>query len=1021
MPVTSSDINSYIAKAQRAIAERMIKAARIERTGGDAIDIYLQCRYLSAAVRVLSNSNNGLTNEEKEKIIHNMIDCGDIADYLGTAFTLPAITVYNPSCCPTNITDLADGPGGSLVGNELKQLRINSAGTAWEWFTPSFNVSNVFVSISITYASYSFYFEILYADLVTLKAGNGLSPGCLYFITDKGIYVTSTSSSGLSTSGIYKATNVDHDNVSGDFIGVWQGTYTMEYTPISGWLSQGEIITGGTSGAEGEVMINFDNNPGTFICVNVISKNGIAFTPGEVITGTSTSDGTVVTVDTTAISGSIAINKIMSWSGVHYKNLTGSATIIHPKYDATNWVALALTDTSYQIEYDPIVYDFANDLIIAREDKRGNKVVDKEGVSTIRFQWGRDAVKGNKIYSFGFEGWNAVNAQDFLFIQDSSCYIGDTASIRFSLITGRSTTRFVGASVAFRVNMTTANLQMINGNANEIRASNFADISVKDVNASIPNTEVESSHILVEGISQIFYCKIIGGVPPLSKTFNNENHTSKEYIKDAYSTFSTAISQTSAAAALTLNANLFYGIYDLTITGAAATLTSIVNLPPVMPVRINIASASTYGATIQHAYGGPIQLRGYGDKLLLPASKDWITFQTIQGINQEVDSSLGAALPVLNTLYVSKSAVAAYSIKGRFDRPFLTIAAAQTAASSGDTILIMPGTYTDTGLGKDGVNYHFMSGAILSFASDAFIGNDISYKITGDGTFTGGSARVISTSGNCVISMDSNSISNVSEAMFVTSNTEKIYINAKKSISSTTAAGYSMITAYGTSEINVTCDYITTPSSVASCAASTATIFINSKKILGTGTLESLFLLGGNLTVYGDIYYTSTANIVAGNTFASKAKFYGEIISATCGKVLNITTAMSGTVDFYGRISSTAGGITMTNGTAEVTFHNYMTANTSSTPVINMTIGTVRIKDKLKNLDVNATSYGITKTAGTLILDNATIVTSGGTECVNSAAAQDILILGTLSSNVALSANITDITSGIQQIDSNVQ
>ena len=41
---------------------------------------------------------------------------------------------------------------------------------------------------------------------------------------------------------------------------------------------------------------------------------------------------------------------------------------------------------------------------------------------------------------------------------------------------------------------------------------------------------------------------------------------------------------------------------------------------------------------------------------------------------------------------------------------YATLAAARTDASSGDTILVMPGNYTGSALFKDGVNWHFMPG-----------------------------------------------------------------------------------------------------------------------------------------------------------------------------------------------------------------------------------------------------------------------------------------------------------------------
>lgn len=54
---------------------------------------------------------------------------------------------------------------------------------------------------------------------------------------------------------------------------------------------------------------------------------------------------------------------------------------------------------------------------------------------------------------------------------------------------------------------------------------------------------------------------------------------------------------------------------------------------------------------------------------------------------------------------------------GKPHLPFQTAAAAEAAATSGDTIFFMPGTHVGTNLGKDGVTYHISAGATLSATS----------------------------------------------------------------------------------------------------------------------------------------------------------------------------------------------------------------------------------------------------------------------------------------------------------------
>ncbi len=83
--------------------------------------------------------------------------------------------------------------------------------------------------------------------------------------------------------------------------------------------------------------------------------------------------------------------------------------------------------------------------------------------------------------------------------------------------------------------------------------------------------------------------------------------------------------------------------------------------------------------------------------------------------NYVTTSDLNGRFATANVLWVSKSGNNSTGARGRFDLPYLTVGAAQTAASSGDTIIVLPGDYSaETTLGgKDGVTYQGLDGAIL--------------------------------------------------------------------------------------------------------------------------------------------------------------------------------------------------------------------------------------------------------------------------------------------------------------------
>lgn len=109
--------------------------------------------------------------------------------------------------------------------------------------------------------------------------------------------------------------------------------------------------------------------------------------------------------------------------------------------------------------------------------------------------------------------------------------------------------------------------------------------------------------------------------------------------------------------------------------------------------------------------------------------------------------SVSELLAAGNTLYVDGTDGSdTLGERGVFGRSFLTLGAAKTAASSGDTIVVYPGTYNEKNLLKTGVNWHFMPGANITYtgsssggifddSSDGAAGA-VTSVITGAGIFT---------------------------------------------------------------------------------------------------------------------------------------------------------------------------------------------------------------------------------------------------------------------------------------------
>lgn len=84
----------------------------------------------------------------------------------------------------------------------------------------------------------------------------------------------------------------------------------------------------------------------------------------------------------------------------------------------------------------------------------------------------------------------------------------------------------------------------------------------------------------------------------------------------------------------------------------------------------------------------------------------------------------------------------AKAARGRTDRPFKTLVAAKTAAVAGDCVLVRPGTFNETNLLKNDVNWLFMPGATVAYTgagTEAIFddgGSAIECNIWGQGNFS---------------------------------------------------------------------------------------------------------------------------------------------------------------------------------------------------------------------------------------------------------------------------------------------
>src|SRR5713226_1305170 len=106
---------------------------------------------------------------------------------------------------------------------------------------------------------------------------------------------------------------------------------------------------------------------------------------------------------------------------------------------------------------------------------------------------------------------------------------------------------------------------------------------------------------------------------------------------------------------------------------------------------------------------------------------------------------LSSEIPTGNLVWVDPvNGNDALAVRGRLTVPFLTLTAAKNAAQSGDTIIVMPGTYNERDLAKNGVNWHFLNGAIINYNGGNGALFDVptvmTFNVTGDGLLNNTSA-----------------------------------------------------------------------------------------------------------------------------------------------------------------------------------------------------------------------------------------------------------------------------------------
>lgn len=377
-------------------------------------------------------------------------------------------------------------------------------------------------------------------------------------------------------------------------------------------------------------------------------------------------------------------------------------------------------------------------------------------------------------------------------------------------------------------------------------------------------------------------------------------------------------------------------------------------------------------------------------------------------------------IPIGNTLFVdSVFGNDATGTPERLDLPYLTITAAQTAAGAGDVVRVWAGTYTDGGLGKDGINYYFEDGAIINTDSDIWTDTPgaISYSVSGNGEFI--TTGTLTTNGRVIILGNSSTL--IFEAKRIQSQNPNIlratitlgtvlgtgspnlYVKIQKEIINT--AGETIrVTTPGTQTLHIESPLISSSGFTAIGIHDVPVIgntFIKADKIISTGYVIS-GMDNGTLNIHCDSIVSTTGISLTVTGQTGTINIYGNI--TTTADVMSIS-ASAVTVNCYAKLI----GFISVGGTytGKVTLYNEISSNVAATPTISLSSGTLEVKNRVTNLDAAATSSCASVSSNGLITAAGTIlVTSGATNSISAAVAQNVTNYG-LVQKVAESVNIT--------------
>ena len=386
---------------------------------------------------------------------------------------------------------------------------------------------------------------------------------------------------------------------------------------------------------------------------------------------------------------------------------------------------------------------------------------------------------------------------------------------------------------------------------------------------------------------------------------------------------------------------------------------------------------------------------------------------------------------------------------GDFTKPYLTLAAAKTAATKGYTIVVRPGTYTvSTSIAKDSVDWYFYPNTSVTMASDVDStgiwddgGTEMHFTVTGSGKFSRSTADEF-LGVNLINITNAASVMNIEadELITVCVDGESTVINqlngeiniAARLIGITGSNVYAVWWFNGKMNINVSTinsEYVAvegrvdaTPTGDANITVQDINGQISNRGINGDAALwirantvsRRVSSVGVNKLyvecqkIFGDVYTNSDAGLVYIRT--------DKITDFTGNGCLNI-----GGGEVWVDVSHldpgvNTGAIIVSGGELKLRGADFTA--TATAVGVSVSGGTLRISDCNINTAANSSTSPITKSGGTLIVKDCTLVAESTATSISAPTAQTVISYNSFG-NKAIDTDVT--INGILTIGSYVQ